>query len=592
MITSSIKKLYLLFSKKEKKNFFLLMVLSVFVGILQVIGVGSIMPFISVASKPEVIHSNEILSRVYLFLNFNNDTSFIIFLGCGFIVLLVGTNLFLALYNYVKIRFTSMRKHSLSMRMLKGYLSLNYDFYLNRNSHEFVKNIQSELKQITSGTITNLIELISKSIQIILLTSFLFVVDLKSTIIIVASIGLIYGLLLFFTKKKMHKLGTERFNLNAENARILSETFWGIKEVKITNSEGVFIDAYNKPSRAYAINQAVIEVMSTAPKFILETVAFTCIMIIILITIASSGSFMDIAGKISMFAYAGYRMIPGVQGFFRAITRLRYTAKTVDNIASEFALFNESNFKKYYIKDALKFKDELQIRDLVFKYPNTEKPVLQGLNLNIKENQLVGFVGKTGSGKTTLIDIILGLLSPTSGDMLIDKEIITENNVRKWQKNIGYVPQNIYLSDDTIKRNIAFGIPHDEVDDEKVINAAKMAQIHEFIETELNQKYDTKIGERGIRLSGGQRQRIGIARALYRNPSLLIMDEATSALDNHTEKAVMAAIDNLQGSRTIILIAHRLSTLEKCDNIFLMEHGRIVDQGTYEVLKEKSKFFK
>jgi ABC-type multidrug transport system fused ATPase/permease subunit len=292
-----------------------------------------------------------------------------------------------------------------------------------------------------------------------------------------------------------------------------------------------------------------------------------------------------------LFVYAGYRMIPAIQALFKAFTQLKYGAATADKIAREFDLVSGGPPLARKATPRLSFQSTLELKDISFTYPNMDIPVIPGLSMKIPANSLIGFAGKTGSGKTTLVDIILGLLDVQSGSILIDGVALRQDTVRGWQANLGYVPQNIYLSNDTIAANIAFGVGKKSIDLEAVMRAAKLSQIHEFVQEELKEGYETKIGERGIRLSGGQRQRIGIARALYRDPSVLILDEATSSLDTHTERAVMEAIDTLQGTRTIILIAHRLTTLKKCDTIYLMEKGNLIDSGTYDELRLRNKYF-
>jgi ABC-type multidrug transport system fused ATPase/permease subunit len=315
-------------------------------------------------------------------------------------------------------------------------------------------------------------------------------------------------------------------------------------------------------------------------------------MVFVLFSLVHSGTFADVAGTITLYAYAGYRMIPAVQGLFKAMTKLKYGVPAAKRLLKEFALAKSAEPLSVQKREPLPYTRELTLSGIAFAYPGTNKDIFSDFSLTIPANSLVGFAGTTGSGKTTLIDIILGLLQPRAGSFSTDGVAITKENVRNWQVLLGYVPQSIYLSDNTIAANIAFGVSSGDIDMDAVRRAAKMAQIDEFIENELPQKYETTIGERGIRLSGGQRQRIGIARALYRNPSILIMDEATSALDGHTERAVMEAIDSLQGTRTIILIAHRLSTLKKCGAIYVMEKGTIVESGTYEQLEKTSPYFK
>ena len=576
----------------ERRKLALVILAAIFMATIEMVGVGSIMPFMTIAAKPESVHTNPLLHQAYQFLGFSKDINFLIFLGVVVLGFMILSNVCQAMMQYIKVKFTSMRRHSLALRLLKVYLGQDYNFFLNRNSHEFVKNVNNEIQQMINVTLMQFVELISRGIQVLILTGFLFWVNPFSTLCIAVAIVLVYGTIYAFTKRKLVSLGSERFQCSSEQARIVSEVFWGIKEVKITGSENEFLHDFIPPSRRQARVETTNEIIGDVPKFALETIAFSSIMVFVLFTLINSGTFADVAGTVTLYAYAGYRMIPAVQGLFKALTKLKYGVPAAKRLLDEFALAKSAAPLSAAKREPLPYTRELALSGIAFAYPGTDKNIFNDLSLTIPANSLVGFAGKTGSGKTTLIDIILGLLHPQAGSFRTDNVAITKENVRNWQALLGYVPQTIYLSDNTIAANIAFGVSSSDIDMDAVRRAAKMAQIDEFIENDLPMKYETTIGERGIRLSGGQRQRIGIARALYRNPSILIMDEATSALDGQTERAVMEAIDSLQGSRTIILIAHRLSTLKKCDRIYILEKGAIVESGTYDELETTSPYFK
>ncbi|GAB1484326.1 hypothetical protein MASR2M78_31440 [Treponema sp.] len=444
-----------------------------------------------------------------------------------------------------------MRRHTLSLKLFKGYLEQPYPFFLNRNSYELVKNINTEIEQMINGTLMQAVDLLSRVIQVTLLSLFLFIVNPISMLGISAAIIGTYTLIFKLTRKTIKRLGNERFDFNTQRSRSVSEAFWGIKEVKIAGVEQVFLDDFTGPSKQLAKNESTHEIISDLPKFALETTAFSAIIIFVLVTIIKTGNFQNAAAVVSLYAYAGYRLMPSVQGIFKALTKMRYGAATAERLIKEFSsdeIFNQISIKSRKSKEPLLFSHTIELNNITYTYPSCVSPVIPNLSLSIKANSLIGFAGKTGSGKTTLVDIILGLLRPESGAILVDNSIIDENNLNSWQSNLGYVPQNIYLSNDSIAANIAFGVPRSQIDMITVQNAARMAQIDEFINESLPEKYETYIGERGIRLSGGQRQRIGIARALYRNPQVLVLDEATSALDIHTEEAVMQAVDSLSWS--------------------------------------------
>lgn len=580
-----------LFSPREKRNLALVFLGAVFMAIIEVIGIGSIMPFMAVASQPSMVESNEYLSWAYELLGFENTTSFLVFLGIAMIAFLLFSNFVTALMHYVKIRFTSMRRHSLSTTLMKSYLGQPYPYFLNKDSHGFIKNINSEIEHVITGSLMRFVDLVTKVIQVLLITGFLFFVNPVSTLGVSVSILLLYGIVYSFTRGPLKRLGKQRYELNSQRARIVSETFWGIKEVKVMGLEQAFLQEYTGPSKQIAREKTNHEIIGDIPKFALEAVAFSSILVFVLISIVHGGGFSEAATDIGLFAYAGYRLIPAIQGLFKSLTKVRYGSATAERIMEEFAQVAEAEPLAKKPATPMPITQELRLEDIYYTYPSSDQAVLKGISLDIPVRQSIGLAGKTGSGKTTLVDLILGLHRQQSGQILVDGLALDSSNLRNWQANLGYVPQFIYLSNSSVAQNIAFGVPPSKIDMDAVRLAAHMAQIDDFIETELPMGYDTRIGERGVRLSGGQRQRVGIARALYRNPDVLILDEATSALDRHTEDAVMNAIESLSGQKTIIIIAHRLSTLKSCHQIYLIEAGGITDAGTYEELTERNPYF-
>jgi len=575
-----------LLERKEKLQFIFLIIGSILLGIIEVIGVSSIMPFIAVASQPELIQSNEYLSLFYTTFNFTSDKAFLMVLGFLMLVFVIIRNAYLGFFYYAQNRFTNMRRHSLSLKLFRIYISQKYPYFLNKNSYEFVKNIINEIEILINGTILQIVNLITHIFQILLLSAFLFYINPFATLFISITLTFVYGLIYILIKKEVRRLGKERYRMNTLRMRVVNEAFWGIKETKITGCEQSFIDSFTYPSKMLSKNHTKEEVINIIPKYILEIIAFSSILFFIMMMILKTNDFTIIVSSISVYAYAGYRLMPSVQGLFRSFSRFKYSIPAASRIVEEFK--NRFSDRDPIDKTVprMSFKKEIAVRNLSFAYNKTNKKVLDSINLTITANTLVGFAGKTGSGKTTLVDIILGLLIPQEGSIVIDGNSIDNDSIRNWQQNLGYVPQTIYLSNDTIASNIAFGNTSKTMDFKAVRDAAKLAQIDDFIMNELPDQYETTVGERGIRLSGGQRQRIGIARALYRNPSVLVLDEATSALDNQTEKDVMTAIDGLSGKKTILLIAHRLSTLRKCDEIFYLENGVITKRGKYEELFE------
>ncbi len=574
-----------LLSPKERRGFLLVIAAAVIMGVIEIVGVGSIMPFIAVAANPDVIFSTPILAFVYELFSFESIRSFLAALGILMLAFVLLRNAFSAFLHYTRTRFVQKCRHTLSTRLFEAYLGQRYVFFLGRNSFEFSKNITGEVSNVIGGTIVPIVDLAMCSIQIFLLVAFLLSIDVASTIAIAALIIIIYMSILFSTRKKLTKLGAERFDLSTQLSRSTNEVFWGIKAAKITGTERIFLNTYKPASKRLSRNSALEEVIGTLPKYVLETAGFSAIIIFILyLTLRSEGNFSIVISSIALYAYAGYRLLPSVQNLFRQLTKLKYSTPGTEKIIEEFALTKTAQPLPDPDIAPLHFRESIRLENVSFTYPERELSVLKNINLEIKKNTVIGFCGETGSGKTTAIDVILALLIPQSGRILVDGTEITDANRNAWQKNIGYVPQSVYLSNTSLAENIAFGIPLEQIDMDAVHLAAKMAQIDSFIQNELRDGYNTKIGERGVRLSGGQQQRIGIARALYRNPDVLVLDEATSSLDTETETSVMRAIESLAGQKTILIIAHRTTTLKKCSMIYKISAGEIITQGTYEEL--------
>jgi ABC-type multidrug transport system fused ATPase/permease subunit len=577
-----IKKVISLLDGREQRRLMVVMFGAVLMGVIEIAGVGSIMPFIAVASNPGMIESNPYLAWAYTAFSFSSARSFLMALGVLMFVFVIVRNAFSAILMYVQVRFTQSCRHSLSLKLFKCYLGQDYAFFLGKNSYEFSKNINNEIENIINGTVMQLVNIITFGIQILLLGTFLFIVNPISTLFIFFLIACIYSSIFVATKRKLNRLGFERYELNTERNRVVSEAFWGIKDVKISGNERVFYESFKPISKRLSRNIASEEAIGVLPKYALEAAGFSAIIVFIMILIlSSSGDFSSAITSITMYAYAGYRLMPVMQQFFRSITKLKYSASGTEMIIHEFAQRCSAKALPDPRIEPMPFAREIRLDHIVFTYPGKDEPVIKDVSLAIEANSLVGFCGTTGSGKTTTVDIILGLLKPDSGSRVIDGTPVNDGNVHAWQKNIGYVPQNIYLSNASIVENIAFGIPRKSIDMDAVMRAARMAQIHDFISEELAEGYETKVGERGICLSGGQRQDRYRARPLYQSP-VLVMDEATSALDTKTETDVMGAIDALAGKKTIILIAHRVTTLRKCGVIFQIIKGKLTAKGTYD----------
>ena len=581
----SLKKIFFVLTPRERKHAGLLLLMILIMALLDMIGVASILPFMAVLANPDIVQTNVILNKMFqasAIFEVENNQQFLFALGVLVFVLLVTSLTFKAITTYVQVRFVQMREYSIGKRLVEGYLHQPYSWFLNRHSADLGKTILSEVSQVIGNGINPLLEVIAKGMVAIALIVLLIITDPKLALIVGLSLGLTYGLIFYFSRSFLNRIGKESLKNNQLRFTVVSEAFGAAKEIKVGGLEKTYVGLFSDSAKCFAQSAASSAIIRQLPRFILEAIAFGGIMLVILYLMAKTGSFNNALPIISLYVFAGYRLMPALQQTYASLTQLTFVGPSLDALTDDIK--NLKPFNSNQVQGVFSLNKEITLKKIHYNYPNTSRTALKDINLSITAKTTVGLVGATGSGKTTTVDIILGLLEAQKGILEVDGKIITKQNARAWQRSIGYVPQHIYLSDDTVAANIAFGVERKNINQEAVEKACKIANLDEFIINDLPKNYETTIGERGVRLSGGQRQRIGIARALYHNPEVLILDEATSALDNQTEKAVMDAINNLSKNITIILIAHRLSTVKSCDKIFLLEKGELKNKGTFEEL--------
>ena len=585
-------KIFNLLSYQEKKKAILVIFLTLVMGLIDAVGAASIMPFLSLVANPDIIETNTLLNYIKQITQIKSTDEFTFFIGIFVFLLLVFSLIIKTLTLYAQTKFSLIRDFTFGKKLLVIYLSQPYSWYLTKNSSELGKNILAEVSDVVKNGLVPLINLISGLIISITMTCLMFIVEPKLALLI-SSVFLICYLVIYRSLKRIiSKIGKEKFEANKNRYKTVNEVFGAIKEVKITNLEEDFIGRFSKPAIIHAKNSTLAKLIGALPRFFLEIIAFGGMFMVTLYLLKTYKDIKFILPTIGLYAYAGYRILPSLQMIYSSITSIKYAAPSINNLYNDFNYY-ENNKTKRNEKTQLIFpRKNIILKNIKYKYPDQEKEILKNINLEIKANVATGFVGFTGSGKTTLIDIILGLLDPQNGEMKIDGKSIKNKDLYSWQQSIGYVPQNIYIADETIESNIAFGFKKNEIDKDKIQRVTKISEIHEFIMNELPNKYQTIVGERGIRLSGGQKQRIGIARALYKDPKVLILDEATSALDNITERNLMKNIYKINKNITILIVAHRLSTIKECDNIFLLNNGEIIDNGAYLDLYKSSRLFK
>ena len=588
-----LKKLLYLLSPGERKQAFILLIMILIMAIFEMIGVASILPFMAVLTNPEIIETNVILSTAFetsSIFGVETTQQFLFFLGIVVFVLLVLSLTFKALTIFTQLRFTSICQYSIARRLVEGYLYQPYSWFLNRHSADLGKTILSEVGQVISKGLGPMINLINQIVLVSALLILLILTDPKLTLIVGFTIGGIYWSIYKLTKSIISHMGQDRLKANQWLFTVVSEAFGATKEVKLGGLEKVYTNRFSGPAKTLTHNSAMFGLISQLPRYFLEAIVFGGMLLVVLYLISQSGTFVSAIPMVALYAFAGYRLMPAMQQIYISATALRFVRPSVDAMYKDMKGLQSSQVQTSH--EILPLKKSINLKNISYKYPKSSKTAIKNIQLNILAHSCIGIVGATGCGKTTTVDIILGLLEAQQGKLEVDGKEIDDHNRRSWQRTIGYVPQNIFLSDDTVAANIAFGIDPKKINQEDVERAAKIANLHEFVNDELPNQYQTTIGERGVRLSGGQRQRIGIARALYHNPQVLILDEATSALDNLTEQAVMEAVNNIGNDITIIMIAHRLSTVKECDTIFLLDKGELKAKGSFQELIKDNDYFR
>jgi ATP-binding cassette, subfamily B, bacterial PglK len=593
---SVYRKLLALLDARDRRRAALMFVLMLTIALSEVVGVASVMPFIAVLSNPEVISENPWLARTYAMFGFADRNQFLLALGGAFLVMLLGSQALKALGMWAQLRFSFNRSVTWSSRLIAAYLRQPYEWFLNRHSADLATSILSEVDTVITGALVPVMQVLAQALVAVLLLALLLVVDP----LLALSVGIVLGggfaAVSVFFRTRMRRISRERYEANRARYHVVQEAFGGIKDIKLAGLEEVALRRFRHPSNVRARHQIAAGLIGQLPSVAMQSLLFGGMLLVLMYLIGVHGSFQEALPIVGLYALAGYRLMPAIQKVFEEITKLRSSEAAIESLANDLGTLERRGAEAARAVrtdiDRVPLRDAITLQAVRYGYPNTERPALDGLSLSIPANHSIGLVGSTGSGKTTLVDVVLGLLSPSSGEMHVDGTRIDPTTVRAWQRSLGYVPQHIFLADDTIAANIAFGLPKREIDLAQVERAARIANLHDFIATDLPDGYETRVGERGVRLSGGQRQRIGIARALYHDPDVLILDEATSALDNLTEHAVMDAVRSLARRKTLIMIAHRLSTVRECDRIYMLEHGQVVASGSYEELLATNERFR
>lgn len=582
-----LSKVNYIFDKKQKLQSVLLCI-GLFVGaLLELVGVSFITQLVTLISNPEKIHSNEIMHYCYDFFNMTSDRQFFLFVVIALIFVYLIKNLYLLWINYVQYTFVFNNQLRLSGRLIDCYLKKPYTYHLDNNSAEMVRNVMLDSERFFQMLLSVFLTL-SELLVSALLCVFLLIVDPVITISVVAILAVFTGLYLILFKGKAKKYGKTNQIYDGKMHQSINQALGAVKDIKILHREKYFADsflAYGKKKMTAVRNN---NVLGQFPKYLIETVCIGTVLLVLVFKIYKGEDLNTMIPQLAAFAIAAFKLLPSVSKINNYANLIVFLKPSVDliyrdikdtedmvnyEIADESGNIIEINDDGSQNKDTCYVADKISINNIVYRYPHTDRDVLNGISFEIPLGKSIGFIGESGSGKSTLADVILGILTPTSGTVMYGNMDVHKHPL-KWSKKLAYIPQSIFLCDDTIRNNVAFGIDEDKIDDEKVWKALREAQLEQFVKSQPD-GLDSMVGERGVRISGGQRQRIGIARALYDNPEILVLDEATSALDTGTESAVMEAIDKLSGTMTLIIIAHRLTTIKNCDYVYKVENGNI-----------------
>ena len=569
----TLKQLGFLLSKYHKKELLIISFLLIIGMLLEIGGIGILVPALSFLLKADTISKPHFFDEFLLKIGLNSHFKIIVVGLIGLVLFYLFKAIFLLYLSYRQSKFSTKLSVDLSEKLFNGYLNMPYAFHLQNSSTQLQKNIQIEILHF--GGISLAAMVLSTEISAIIgIAFFLIFVEPIGAIAIIMFFGLFSFLFNKLTNYRIKKWGYLRQEYDNKSIKLLSEGLGGIKQVKLSSIENFYLNNFNAFDKKKAILNTRIQVLSAIPRLYLELLAVIGVSLLVVIMIFQSKSTSELIPILGVFVAAAFRMIPSINRIINSLQTIAFAQSVVDVLEKQFNIINNFKINKHQIIK-FKFSKEIVVSNISFNYSEVDKFAINNIDLIIDKGDFVGFIGISGSGKSTLIDNIAGLLSPTIGEILVDG-ININNNIKGWQSQIGYVPQTIFLTDDSLKRNIAFGLDDCEIDDTKIKNAILASQLNQVID-KLPNGIDTIVGERGVRLSGGERQRIGIARALYNDPEVLILDEATSSLDNETESDFMSSVNALQGIKTILIIAHRLSTIQNCNKIFELKDGLLIN---------------
>lgn len=591
-----LKELFQLLTPSQRKRFYTLQLLVVVMAFAEIVGVASIVPFMALVGDMSILEKENVISQIYLVSGINSPSDFVFFLGVGVLVMLLISALVSMITTWQLSMFATKVGSEIADCLYSHYLKQEWLFHAAGSSAQLTKKISIEANRVTTQVIQPLMQMNARIALALFMSVAIFLYDPIVAIIGMVIFTVAYFILYKLVRRLLQRNGRLISDVYEQRFRLMNEGFGGIKDVLLLGRDDDFIKRFQQTGDVFARSLGVNNALSQVPRYFMELVAFGGMIALILYLIAAhDGRLGAILPIMSVYALAGFKLLPAFQQIYNSIARIKGNISAFESIRNDLSESVQQSVQRVnkHNKDQQRLSPirDIRLENIRFTYPDKLKPAINQLNMVVKANSVVGVVGSSGSGKSTLIDILLGLITTQTGQLKIDGVTITEENLRSWQNEIGFVPQSIFLSEGTIAENVAFGVSEKEINLDQVIKALNLAHLDELVQT-LDKGVHTKVGERGVQLSGGQRQRIGIARALYHEASVLVFDEATSALDGITEKMIMEAIHDFSGQKTIIMIAHRLKTVQKCDQIFFIDDGQVIDQGTYQELIEKNERFK
>ncbi len=575
-----VRRLWRLLDARERRRVLWILPVLVISAFVEVLGVAAVLPFISVLAEPTSVFALPVIGPLLANIGTEDPGRLLRWMGLALAAVLLLANTLVIVTNWWVLRFSWSVNHALSARLLRHYLGQPYAFTLTRNTSALANKVIVEVRHLMEHGVQSWLEIVTRSAVIAALVAFLVVLDPVLAAVVFGVLGGAYATIFFFSRRYLRRIGQEVVVLGSLRLKAVNEALGGFKDLKVTGREASAFRRYDEPARRYGEVEAAQRAIAMLPRYALEAVAVGGMVVIASMMAVASGS--DVAGMLPLlgaYAFAGLRLMPLMQQLFSAIAHSRFAVGSLDAIEIDFVEAASGEGELEGTPSPMSFDDVISLSHVTFAYPEGHGYVIEDVSFDLPKRSSLAFVGQTGSGKTTLVDVVLGLLVPDRGTVAVDGVVVTAERRRAYRRLFGYVPQDVYLLDDTITRNVAFGLTDDDIDMAAVRRACALAQIVEFIDEELPDGFETIVGERGVRLSGGQRQRIGIARALYHQPQVLVFDEATSALDVHTERKLYQALDAIALTHTVITIAHRLDSVAKADLVLVLDHGRVVDRG-------------